>query len=822
MHKVTREYRRPAVRTADVRRAVLTALMAIGMTDAAWAQVIDHVDVTRQGDEAEIVIHFLDKIQYQRHSPPTRGELLNIYFQLLTFEGTESGLTRETKALPPSSILDGVTVSYPEANSAMLLKFHGVTTYRVRPGSDGRSIAVFVPAKQLPATAAAPAALPTPPAAAAAAPAVTAAPAAAGAAGAAGVAATAGAAAAAAAPKAEVLPAPPAPAPAEIETQAKSLLAEAKAALAKNDAAAAIPTLNKLLNLPTNSASQEAQELIGNAREKTGETDKARAEYETYLKLYPQGAGADRVRQRLAALPAAPVAAAPRPARRFEETGWQITGGFSQYRYHSSTYLAPESVQTPQGAQSATANANNPEAVSKTFQNSLVSNLDFMDRKRTETTDTRVVVKDVDTINYAVSPTTPSHRNRLNAAYFEQTNRELGYMYRVGRQVGTGGGVLGRFDGILAGYNLSPRFRLNGVAGSVVEFGVPYSKAFAGINVDLNATDGKWGGNAFAIEQRYQGLTDRQAVGFESRYFDARKNFYGLVDYDTSFKALNTAMIQAGYNAVSGANWYLNIDHRRSPTLQLTAALDYQRPVLDANQLPAFNDIQGLITAFGEQNLREDIKRLTPITNSFALGVTVPYTQRWQLGGDIRISNTQATEAARFLRANTFVVDPANPENRCILNSPGDNNCYAGSAASGNLFSYSLQGIGNHIFMANDLLVINGAYYDGKRMVAAPYTGELLVFTHVAQPNDRWRFDTTLKLYWQTNSALSTVSEKKIARYSPGFKALYRLRNNLSFEVDADFDFERDTGGVTADGLSTQAGRITNRNFFAGYRWDWL
>ena len=59
-----------------------------------------------------------------------------------------------------------------------------------------------------------------------------------------------------------------------------------------------------------------AQELIGVARERAGDIEQARKEYELYLKLFPNGEGATRVRQRLASLappPEAQAAAAESP-----------------------------------------------------------------------------------------------------------------------------------------------------------------------------------------------------------------------------------------------------------------------------------------------------------------------------------------------------------------------------------------------------------------------------------------------------------------------------------------------------------------------------
>jgi predicted TPR repeat methyltransferase len=63
------------------------------------------------------------------------------------------------------------------------------------------------------------------------------------------------------------------------------LLENAREALSHDQVVTAIEALNRLLNLPPNSQSQAAQKMIGEAREKNGEFDKARVEYEIYLKF---------------------------------------------------------------------------------------------------------------------------------------------------------------------------------------------------------------------------------------------------------------------------------------------------------------------------------------------------------------------------------------------------------------------------------------------------------------------------------------------------------------------------------------------------------
>jgi len=137
-----------------------------------------------------------------------------------------------------------------------------------------------------------------------------------------------------AAPPGPLPPRPPAPAAASLpaDPDAAALVAQAREALSKGDNTKAIQLLDQALRRPPNASSQEAQELIGVARERAGETRRAKAEYGLYLKLYPEGEGTDRVRQRLANLNT-PALQASTPGKRERPTQTLIFGSLSQYYY---------------------------------------------------------------------------------------------------------------------------------------------------------------------------------------------------------------------------------------------------------------------------------------------------------------------------------------------------------------------------------------------------------------------------------------------------------------------------------------------------------
>lgn len=382
----------------------------------------------------------------------------------------------------------------------------------------------------------------------------------------------------------------------------------------------------------------------------------------------------------------------------------------------------------------------------------------------------------MDTIYYQ----TPSKAdtNRLNAAYFEQSNRDLGYLARLGRQTGNGGGILGRFDGALVGYNITPKWQLNAAAGDVVEFNSPYKKNFYGASVNMQSPPESWGGSVFAIQQNSEGKTDRQAVGMEARYFDAKKNVYVLLDYDTSFSALNIAMVQANWTGETGTNFYLTADRRRTPILMLTSAVDTQLGM----------NVESLTARVSDRALREDVVRITPIANLFSLGLMHPVSEKWQAGGDFQISSMVATEASKNLPTELPAVQ-----------------------GTGSSFLYTVRGIGNQILFSRDMLVLSGSYIDAKHTTGTTtYSAQSYSVTHVARPSDNWQIDTSLRLYYQSRS-----DGEKLSRINPVIKALYRLKNNLSFEVEANYENEVKSNG-------TSPGRNKGTFFYAGYRWDWL
>lgn len=747
---------------------VLFCLAWVVAWSSAEAQILDAIEINRHGREVEIRIRFMTEIQYLRHTPPAEGKLLRISLRLTNPEFVERDLPQETLKSPQTDLVPRFSVTYPELINGMLVSFSQATKFAVRPGEDTRSIIITVPmlpdahdisveervpheeTKLAQAKAAA-----APAASTAAAPALTAKE---------NVAAPPAAMPepVPAAPDASdtAVVAPPMLSNEEIEKLAKTFHAEAVAAIEQKDYAKAINRLNRVLGLPTNLQTESAQALIGQAREMNGEYAKARAEYELFLRAFPNSPEVPKIKAHLAALPKATVAASNRARAVPKEAGpaeWTTYGSLSQYWYRGKSHI--ETTTPPPPGQLTF----NTDTLSIDDQNSLITSLDANARRRDAISDTRMVFRYIDNHN---SLTNGKSYSRVTQAYAEQTDRQVGYFVRAGRQNPNGVGVQERFDGLSLGYNLPSDWRINAVGGSTVEFGLPYNKRFYGAGIEKIALPEHLGYSLYFLDQKLEGATNRRAVGSELRYFDSAYTLYGLLDYDTEFHDLNIALLQANYRTEDSTNYFAVLDHRKTPSLSLL------------NSLPAFgtSSLHDILDTTPIEQIREAGKALTAESNLYSIGFTKPLNERWQLGGDYRLASITSIPG--------FGLMPAQP-------GTGNNHVISGQA------------IGNGIFRDNDVTVGNVS------LIHSPtYNGQAYSFNYVVQILDPLRLDGALRFYTQKDNA----SEKQ-TRLNPSVRLTYRVKDNFSLEGEAGNEFARTEGPARKD--------ESNRSYlYFGYRLD--
>ena len=771
----------------------LTVLMSVN----AFAAIIDTIDIARVGDHAEVTVRFTTEIQYTRHTPDEQGKFLRIFFRVTKPGFSESDVMQKIHKSPKSDLIPPFTIAYPELVNGMLVTFSKTTQFVVRPGDDSRSIVIMVPivedrkasspiaippkAEQFAPVPATKNTVPDP----ISAPVVIAAPQVA--------AITADAPPVAQMPDAEKPADAPVLSSEKIEEMAHAFLLDGKEAFAQGDNVRAINRMNRILSLPANTRTMEAQALIGEAREKNGEIAKAKAEYDLFLKLYPNSPDAPRVKQRLAALPAADAVRrqSARVVRRDDKPAeWTITGNVSSYFF---------------GGQSK-----QDSGRMKTDQESLVSSVGFNARLRDSVTDTRFVFRDTDSRNFLQ----PSRNyNRIYSAYAERTDREVGYFVRVGRQNPNGAGVLERFDGITASYNLNQDWKLGAVYGDAVEFGSPFKKKFFGGSIELAPQVSRPGVSLYAVEQTIGGYLNRRALGSEVRYFDGQLTGYGMLDYDTLYKGVNIGMAQANYLDQSGNNYFISYDYRRSPSYSLTNALGPS----------TYSSVSELVSNVGAAQARQLVSDTTALSTMFAAGVTIPVGERWQLGFDYRESDISGTSAtiplAQMCKEIQDSVNPTDPlcvdgprgtlrlseMGICVADSYDlvSKTCLATSEASGKTHMYSGQAIATNLFVPNGV----GVAYLGY-VVGANYTGQNLGLSYIYPFVENWRLESNARYYSQ-----KTNSGQDLTQFSPSMKLIHQWGRSLSLEGELGYS-ESETTGTTQS-------KNRREYLYVGIRWDY-
>lgn len=123
---------------------VVAACMLVA-SSLAYGQALDSVDVVNNGNETEVIIRFVPRVQYLRHAPVDFGKSVRVYLQLVGLGIQPGDLVRATKHLPKTDRSPHMTISYPELDKSLLINFEEPVRYSVRPGADGRSISILLP-----------------------------------------------------------------------------------------------------------------------------------------------------------------------------------------------------------------------------------------------------------------------------------------------------------------------------------------------------------------------------------------------------------------------------------------------------------------------------------------------------------------------------------------------------------------------------------------------------------------------------------------------------------------------------------------------------
>jgi len=534
------------------------------------------------------------------------------------------------------------------------------------------------------------------------------------------------------------------------EKQLDSLMKRAKSDLAKGNIASAIRYLTALTDTDGHKYYREALELLGLARQRKGQNAHAVDIYEKYLVLYPDGESSDRVRQRLAGLLTANSAPRDKIRMSSADTKDEITsyGSLSQFYLHNKT---------------ATDDLDRFTTLSR-----LISYMDLTTLQRSSKFDHRYQF--TADHNYDFLDSRDNNQFRFIETYYELSYRKTGTSGRFGRQTLRIGGAIKRFDGLSAGYQITPDMRINLLGGFPVDIdnktSINRSKTFYGFTFETGTFLQNWDMNIFYFDQKVDGINDRRSTGTEVHYRDDTKFLFGMIDYDLFFKEVNMFQLNANVMFDHGRTIYMNAYMRKSPTLATSNALIGQQE----------RSIEELKKTLNIEQIYQLARDRTSNSYTVTVGGSAPVSEKFTTTADITLIEVDGTVAS------------------------GD---VAAVAGTGTDYFLSAQLVGNSIFMTSDTAVLGLRYYDTHT------SNTTSLITNTRFPITRtWRINP--RLQFDFRKSVDGRSQKKLR---------FILKTDFRYLNKARFDFEvgYDKATEDNDGLS-----LGSNNLFLtlGYRWD--
>lgn len=577
------------------------------------------------------------------------------------------------------------------------------------------------------------------------------------------------------------------------DTSTEGLMQTARQAYEAQRYDEAAEALNKVLDLPTSPLTPDAQALLGSVRMAQGDPTRAALEYETFLKLYPSHPASERVQGELASARAALLPQGQPESKKPDGTP-TVTGSVSQYYYGGKSTTSTQAVRDTDGtllspdqiSQRATA------PISGTDQKLLSTNMDTTWRSRNAERDIRMVVRDqfdYNMIDESKLRGRSRYRNRLTAAFFDYQSLTDGYRTRLGRQSAAWGGE-GRYDGASGGYafKTSSKLKLSAALGMPTDKLAQSKRQFAGVSLDADAITPNIGASVFAIQRNIDGELDRRATGVDLRYFTQNGSLMASSDYDVVFRRMNVASLQGLY--IDEGNFTVNtLIERRSlaqASLGQTLFFQFQDPNNPGNIIPLAQTIKDMErTGKSLAELRELVRRNMSYASHAMTSITVPLSQKWQIGTDLHLNRIGAIAPNEVLPM--------------------------GLPASGLQRTVGLQAIGSNLLAQRDTHV-----FAGSVMTSSQFKARQVTYNNLTALDDAWQVEPSVRWQKSTSAALASVAgsvETTTTAWGPGLKLSFKPRQSVTLESNLNVDFTH-TIGINDD-------KATRYTYFVGYRYDY-
>jgi hypothetical protein len=685
----------------------------------AFAQVVDDVDIKETKSGYDLVVKFFIPLRYQSHSPRQKAKTLEIQVEPENFADPELSDRLNQRINVSWDIESDVPIrevvfdGQMAEQASIIVYFTKPVEFTVRNGSDMRSLIVSIKTDKPK-------------------------------------------------PKAKVKT-PTKPiissdnliiALKQTDPKMAELLDRANQTMLNKNYSRAVQLFTKIRDQGSDEVRVHVQELLGLAREYNGQIAHAKAEYRKYLAVFPEGEGAERVKQRLTALVTA--AQTPKQAigpgrsqREKDKSKWdhQVYGSFAQ------TYFRDETTPDDQD--------------SLVVRSDLTTDFDLVTRSRKGDLDLKTQFIG----SYRKDLRTDSDGGEFipSILAFETSHAGNGLYARVGRQSRTTGGILGRFDGIHTAYEANETVTFNGVYGYPVDTSdkskINSDQEFYGASMELNNLGDAWDFSTFYIAQENLGIKDREAVGAELRYFDTRKSFFTLVDYDTYYEDLNIFLFIGNWTITEGSTFNLVLDYRNSPILTTTNAIQGQ----------LVTGFQQLLTLFNEDQLYQLAQDRTAKSQSATVSLTQDFSEDWQFIGEVTVTEFGDTVASGGVDA--------------II-------------GTGKEYVYSSQIIANNLLTESDIVIFGLRYADTFNADTYSLTGNWRI-----NVSRNLRFNPRLRIDYREDK--DDDDTRVLAR--PFIRMDYRFRRWAKLEFDIGYEW-------LDEQFSGQSQNTTGYFMSAGYR----
>lgn len=549
------------------------------------------------------------------------------------------------------------------------------------------------------------------------------------------------------------------------------IMEQGRVALNDGDHNRAIVAFTKLTSLPEHPHSKDALEMLGVARQRNDQLAHAKASFQEYLKKYPEGEDAIRVKQRLSDL----ISSQLKPQERLPTKGTEaassafktdVFGSLSQYYYYG---LIEVEDFRPNREDEET----EEETEAREDQNMLISYVTANSRSRNDRYEIRSFLYGTNTKDFISDdePERQGTRVEFSNLYADLKDKKLGLYGRLGRQSSTTAGVLGRFDGVHLAYDWRPKTHFNTAFGFPVNLNdkdsIAFPTSFVAFNVEFEEVLQGLDLVPYISVQQSEGLLDRLAIGEEIRYFSPRGSLFNLLDYETTYGQLNIFLLHGQLNLSKDAIVHINLDYRNTPLIGTRNALINE---------PQYANLEELQQVFSEDELRTLAEDKTGKSTIATFGGSYSFTEQIQVSGDV-------SWARQEYSADSIADSPTlAPEEDAV--------------------TLMLRLTATGLLWGRDMYILGAAV-----TAADAYDNTNWLFQTRAPFGEGWAIDGILRFDLRED-----LKGEELTRTRPSIKLSYNWKRKVTLEVEGGVEISQYSGNTLNQDSTRTFGTV-------GYRW---